>query len=227
MHQPPNVRRPSYTDLYGPGFTVMVVCWIADFAIFLALSVVKGLSAVMGEVVWLTGDQTWQIRADAAAHLADTIGVVLLASCPVLLPVALALLVSQDVVGPKYLPPWTTRERLRTARVLAHNAVMSNDPRSNLLARAYAGRLTSTPAVLVSRPWTAFVVVLCFLLAANGVFLLVQGVRAGDPSGMALGLNLALVFCGAAVFHLVNFSRNRRMRAFCDLYDAAQGRVVR
>jgi hypothetical protein len=205
----------------------MVVCWAVVFVLLLGLAVVKGLSAVMGEVFWFTGDRAWQVRADAAASLADTVGAVSLVSFPVVLTAALALLLSQDFVEPKSLPPWTTREQLRTARVLARNAVMSDVPRLNLLARVYAGRLTSTPAVLASGPWTTLASVLNVLLAANGVFLLVRGIRAGSPSGMVLGLNLALLFSGVVVLHLVSASRNRRMRAFCALYDAAQRRMVR
>lgn len=223
MHQPPNARLPSYRELYGPRFVVMVLCWVVSVLLTLLSLGWRVLSTVLADMARLVGEPFW---TDTAAHVSDAIGVVSLVSCPVLLTVALVLLASQDLVEPQLLPPWTTRERLRTARVLAVNAVLSNDPWANLLARSYAGRVSSWSSAL-PRSLMAISLACSGLMAVGGVFLLLRAVRSGDPNDMAIGLNTALLFAGFAVLPLALAPRRRRMREFCALYDAARQRAAR
>ncbi|MEU5858455.1 MULTISPECIES: hypothetical protein [Nocardiopsis] len=224
MHQPPNVRRPSYTDLYGPGFGAMMVCWITSSLLLVILVVVKGLHAVMGDLVWFGVDSTW---ADAAATFSDTLGTALLVPLPLLNVLALFLTASLDAVHPKNLPPWTTREQLREARVLSNNAVMGGDPWTNFLARVHAGVHLRSFGWVLPRWGLVSYLVLNGLMTGNGVFLLVLGFRHEDPALIAIGLNNISLFAGFAVFALALRARRQHMRAFCDLYDAAQRRTVR
>lgn len=224
MHQPPNVRRPSYTDLYGPGFSVMVVCWTASCLLLVILAVAKGLHAVMRDLVWFGVDPAW---ADAAAPFSDVLGTALLVPLPLLNVLALFLTASLDAVHPKNLPPWTTREQLREARVLSSNAVMGGDPWTNFLARVHAGVHLRSFGWVLPRGGLIGYLVLNGLMIGNGVFLLVRGFRSEDPALMAIGLNNTSLFAGFAVFALALRARRQHMRAFCDLYDAAQRRMVR
>ncbi|MCK9871680.1 hypothetical protein MRI28_18895 [Nocardiopsis dassonvillei] len=224
MHQPPNVRRPSYTDLYGPGFGVMVVCWITSFLLLIVLAVAKGLHAVMRDLAWFGVDPAW---ADASATFSDNLGTALLVPLPVLNVLALLLTASLDAVHPKNLPPWTTREQLREARVLSSNAVMGGDPWTNFLARVHAGVHLRSFGWVLPRWGLVSYLVLNGLMTGNGVFMLVRGFRNEDPALMAIGLNNISLFAGFAVFALALRARRQRMRAFCDLYDAAQRRMVR
>ncbi|ADH70058.1 hypothetical protein [Nocardiopsis dassonvillei] len=224
MHQPPNVRVPSYTDLYGPGFGVMVVCWITSFLLLVILAVVKGLHVVMRDLVWFGVDPAW---ADAAATFSDTLGTALLVPLPLLNVLALFLTASLDAVHPKNLPPWTTREQLREARVLSNNAVMGGDPWTNFLARVHAGVHLRSFGWVLPRWGLVSYLVLNGLMTGNGVFLLVLGFRHEDPALIAIGLNNISLFAGFAVFALALRARRQHMRAFCDLYDAAQRRTVR
>ncbi len=224
MHQPPNVRRPSYTDLYGPGFSVMVVCWTASCLLLVILAVAKGLHAVMRDLVWFGVDPAW---ADAAAPFSDVLGTALLVPLPLLNVLALFLTASLDAVHPKNLPPWTTREQLREARVLSSNAVMGGDPWTNFLARVHAGVHLRSFGWVLPRWGLVSYLVLNGLMTGNGVFMLVRGFRNEDPALMAIGLNNISLFAGFAVFALALRARRQRMRTFCDLYDAAQRRMVR
>lgn len=224
MHQPPNVRVPSYTDLYGPGFGVMVVCWITSFLLLVILAVVKGLHVVMRDLVWFGVDPAW---ADAAATFSDTLGTALLVPLPVFNVLALFLTASLDAVHPKNLPPWTTREQLREARILSSNAVMGGDPWTNFLARVHAGVHLRSFGLVLPRWGLIGYLALNGLMIGNSVFLLVRGFRNEDPALMAIGLNNISLFAGFAVFALALRARRQRMRTFCDRYDAAQGRVVR
>ncbi|WP_053063562.1 hypothetical protein [Nocardiopsis sp. RV163] len=224
MHQPPNARVPSYKDLYGPGFGVMVVCWITSFLLLIVLAVAKGLHVVMRDLVWFGVDPAW---ADAAATFSDALGTALLVPLPLLNVLALFLTASLDAVHPKNLPPWTTREQLREARVLSSNAVMGGDPWTNFLARAHAGVHLRSFGWVLPRWGLVSYLALNGLMIGNGVFLLVLGFRHEDPALIAIGLNNISLFAGFAFFALALRARRQRMRTFCDLYDTDQRRMVR
>ncbi|WP_017572872.1 hypothetical protein [Nocardiopsis halotolerans] len=226
MHQPPTNRFPSYTELYGPGFGVMVACAVLDVVLAAVLLVVKGLFAVTDSIAWFTGDQGWRTWAETTGSLANTVGTVCLVSFPILLTAVLILFVFLDFVEPKALPPWTTRERLRTARALAGDAVMGDDPQVNFLARVYAGAATRMRVPLTYQHVLTISLIGCGFLALSGVYVLVQSMRDGDPSLMAFGLHSIILGSGMAAANLVLLPQRRRMRAFCDLYDASHQRAA-
>jgi hypothetical protein len=224
VHQPPNVRLPpSHGELYGPRFVVTAFCWTASGAL-LVLTIGARAAAAVTDTTWFGPDPAW---SEATGLLSDTLGTVAMGVLPVLILLALAFTVSLEAVHPRSLPPWTTREQLRKARVLAGNAVMGDDPRINLLARVHAGVHVRSAGWLLYRPALAGHLVIFGVMSGSGVPLLVRGLRDEDPALTAIGLHNVLLFAGFAVLALALAPRRRRMREFCALYDAAHRRVAR
>ncbi|MFD6948909.1 hypothetical protein A6A08_03310 [Nocardiopsis sp. TSRI0078] len=223
MHQPPSVRLPSYRELYGLRPAVVLSCWSASGTLLCLTTGARAVTAVV-DTFWVGTDPSW---SGAAATLSDALGIVSLGALPVLTVLALTLTALVETTPPKDLPPWTTRERLRTAKVLAGNAVMGNDPWTNLLARVHAGVHLRWSGWLLSRSLVTGCLILSGLWSGSGVYLLVRGLRNEDPALMAIGLNTVLLFAGASALLLAGLPRHRRMREFCALYDAAHRQAVR
>ncbi|WP_285729089.1 hypothetical protein [Nocardiopsis sp. ATB16-24] len=216
MHQPPPLRFPSHTELYGRPFEVLAFCWVTAGSLVLVAMGARLLAFVVDDALWFGLDPVWAAAAEALAH---TLGIVSLALSPVCVIVGTVLLATVRPVGPKLLPPWTTGERLRRARALIRDHALSGDPWTDLLARSYAGvrlywggRLTKCLPAACS--------LLCCLWIVPGVFAMARAVREQDPGALALQLYGILVLLCAILMSFVTRAQIRRMRDFCHLYDS-------
>ena len=213
MHRPQPLRFPSYTELYGRPFEVLAFCWATSFLLFLLTAGAKLLTAVTQEALWFGLDPVWAAAAEALAHTLGIASLVISPGCLVLMAVLFPMV---QPVGPKLLPPWTTRERLHQARTLIRDRALSDDPWTGLLARSYAGVRWRWGGWVMNSSLANGHLVLCCLLSAGGVFMMLE---AQDPAALTIGLYVCLFFLAAGSANLVLRLEIRRMRDFCHLYD--------
>ncbi len=224
MHQPPNVRVPNVGEGYARSYGRWVTALAVFFGVFLGSQALNGGAMMLFDV---SEDVSGVFRGwgEFAAVLSPAAATVGLAVLP--LSLLLPLLSVRGPVRPGRLPPWTTPAQARTARALVNEGVLSNDPWTDQVARAWADTMLWNAGHLSSPALRLIPVASCVLMLAMGTAAFASGARAGDLNQMALQAN-CLAFFGAALL-LVPFQtrlvgRARRLRA---LHETAYGKVSR
>ncbi|WP_150251002.1 hypothetical protein [Nocardiopsis deserti] len=225
MRQPPNVRVPNVRvpnvgEGYARSYDRRVTTCAVLFGVFLGSQFLN-----VGAMLFSDISGTFRKWGEFAAVLSAAVSAVALAVLP--LSLLLPLLFSRVPAPPRRLPPWTTPEQARTARALVNDGVLSNDPWTDQVARAWADALTLN-AGLLSSPALRLVPVACgvLMLAMNAAGF-AWGAREGDLNQMAIQAN-GFAFFGAIMFLApLQFRRLERARGFRALHETAYGRTSR
>ncbi len=224
MHQPPNIRVPNVGESYARSYDRWVTTCAVLFGVFLGNQAVNAGAMILFDV---SEDVSGVFRGwgEFAALLSTAAATVALAVLP--LSLLLPFLSARGPVRPGRLPPWTTPEQARTARALVNGGVLSNDPWTDQVARAWANTLIWNAGHL-SSPALRLIPVACgVLLLAMSAAAFASGARSGDLNQMALQANGFALF--GAVLLLVPFQTRwvGRARRFRALHETAYGTVSR
>jgi hypothetical protein len=225
VHQPPNVRVPNVGEGYARSYDRWVTTLAILFGVFLGNQAVNAGAMMLFDVVSEDVSGVFREWGEFAAVLSVAAATVALFVLP--LSLLLPLLSVRGPVRPGRLPPWTTPEQARTARALVNDGVLSNDPWTDQVARAWADTLLWNAGHLSSPALRLIPVISCALMLAMSAAAFASGARTGDLNQMALQANGFALF-GAALL-LVPFQTRRvgRARRFRALHETAYGKVSR
>ncbi|WP_435107265.1 hypothetical protein [Nocardiopsis synnemataformans] len=225
MHQPPNVRVPNVGEGYARSYDRWVTTLAILFGVFLGNQAVNAGAMMLFDVVSEDVSGVFREWGEFAAVLSVAAATVALFVLP--LSLLLPLLSTRGPVRPGRLPPWTTPEQARTARALVNGGVLSNDPWTDQVARAWADTLTSNAGLLFP-PALRLVPVACgVLMLAMNAAAFAWGAREGDLNQMAIQAN-SFAFFGAIMFLApLQFRRLERARRFRALHETAYGKTGR
>ncbi|MFD3686901.1 hypothetical protein ACFWTE_19025 [Nocardiopsis sp. NPDC058631] len=184
-----------------------------NFAAMVVAAEPRGPFGLLSGMAWARSAPVW----------ADTVAVLTLVAVPPLMGSVLAYMVNWWP-QPHQLPPWTTPEHLRAARVLHRRGLLGDDVRTNQVARALSEASPGNPS-LPPHPLRNMlpVSIACLvLMVACGLYVTARALREGDLNGLASGVNTFLLFVGSASLVPLSRARNARAHRFLALYDAAR-----
>ncbi|MFC9085999.1 hypothetical protein [Nocardiopsis dassonvillei] len=224
MHQPPNVRVPNGGEGYARSYDRWVTALAVLFGVFLGSQALNGGAMMLFDV---SEDVSGVFRewGEFAAVLSVAAAAVGLAVLP--LSLLLPLLFSRIPVPPRRLPPWTTSEQARTARALVNEGVLSNDPWTDQVARAWADTILWNAGHLSSPALRLIPVASGVLMLAMNTAAFAWGAREGDVNQMALQANGFALFGAALLLVPLQTRQVGRARRFRALHEAAYGKVSR
>ncbi|APC38039.1 hypothetical protein A9R04_26700 [Nocardiopsis dassonvillei] len=224
MHQPPNVRVPNGGEGYARSYDRWVTALAVLFGVFLGSQALNGGAMMLFDV---SEDVSGVFRewGEFAAVLSVAAAAVGLAVLP--LSLVLPLLFSRIPVPPRRLPPWTTSEQARTARALVNEGVLSNDPWTDQVARAWADTILWNAGHLSSPALRLIPVASGVLMLAMNTAAFAWGAREGDVNQMSLQANSFALFGAALLLVPLQTRQVGRARRFRGLHEAAYGKVSR
>ena len=192
---------------------VMSTFQLANFAAVVVAAETQDLFGLLRGMAWAPYAPAW----------ADAIGVLTLVAVPPLVCVFLVWLLNLWP-APDRLPPWTTPEHLRAARVLHRHGRLGGDPRTAMVARSLSEALLVHADLITPRfrfAFTAVTIACSAFMVAVGLYLTVRYLGQDDLNGLASGASALALFVGFLCLVPLPIATRSRARRYRDLYDAA------